>query len=877
MYALKSNSKFMRSNSLPIIGRELTISNQLCNIMDKLANTSLIDNKNLIDKAFKLLSSPRIQERMNDFSPKDDVMFCEIWAKIKPHLGAEESIQLYNCNARVLERIIHQFPGGYSDCEVTKMLAAITSLIYEPLNEIFAAALVRYINVLYFTIYKGKSYNATTKSIMQRIFSEFQDINNILEDNFATGCQKIFFTQIEKNIIEYLKNLLEIINKQIDSIPENFIDVIAAFKLFLFSINSSQDTIAEFFRLVAVIIDSVSTIHPLHVDKFKAAAELMQKVMQEVNDGTNYTQSAMQKEMYNAIKNLLIRYSYIISVRGDSGAKDLICFYMDLLLDWLEIIPDHLRDEYMFKEAANILGSLNIRSNLFVRINEGKPIDENIWCVEQSPLIYSNGYEKLIDKVSSYYMLFALQDIMHKLEKQFLSLRTHVDHQVDLQDNLAKISKFDGGMAFGFYHGMCRIEYENKVIELGKFISGFRYRIHVLSYPNDTKFIFIAAMNLSQEITGIYIDKQGVRHVCSCYKLGHLINLAESNQLRGLISVKSGTGEWHDKIFEGTKVVNPTTVKEIIDSQYSDHLTYPKDQSVKDSVKRLIEKYELTVAPEYVYTLAIDRHKIEDNKKIYSPTLFDNSDDCMESSYIDQFFLAFEKMLSSDDLNFAILTQVVAISLAQNGSESILSIETRVNNSINAASKYYNTQDVTELYGFKYDKTTLLNPYCKDVYYYELGAVISSKYPSKQHIIDYYRKYLNQYRKNIEVAQNEPEKIAAIILFISQLECSHFFINGNNRLSCQILLNKLLLDNKLPICALYVPNGFSHYCLNLVNRKIVEIALGSIEGGTVDELTVAESLLSMIPTIKDLTNALYPAIEWVKEGQEFCQKTVAKE
>jgi hypothetical protein len=129
---------------------------------------------------------------------------------------------------------------------------------------------------------------------------------------------------------------------------------------------------------------------------------------------------------------------------------------------------------------------------------------------------------------------------------------------------------------------------------------------------------------------------------------------------------------------------------------------------------------------------------------------------------------------------------------------------------------------------------------------------LQSGFPNEQTIRAYFAEDVANYQNRIREANNEDEKIAAIILFISIVEGSHFFDNGNNRLCCQILINKLLKEQGLDPTILFIPNGFSHYVLGILPW---EVRLGLVE-------------LNEVP-LEILTARLKPALMMVKEGEDF--------
>lgn len=85
-----------------------------------------------------------------------------------------------------------------------------------------------------------------------------------------------------------------------------------------------------------------------------------------------------------------------------------------------------------------------------------------------------------------------------------------------------------------------------------------------------------------------------------------------------------------------------------------------------------------------------------------------------------------------------------------------------------------------------------------------------SSYPSERVVTNIYSDVYGMYSQEIAVAKTVEDIKRAIILFISRVETSHFFTNCNNRICCQILLNRLLTDYGFTPCILAIPNGFSH-------------------------------------------------------------------
>ncbi|MFN8770348.1 MAG: hypothetical protein ACK5WP_05750 [Neisseriaceae bacterium] len=137
----------------------------------------------------------------------------------------------------------------------------------------------------------------------------------------------------------------------------------------------------------------------------------------------------------------------------------------------------------------------------------------------------------------------------------------------------------------------------------------------------------------------------------------------------------------------------------------------------------------------------------------------------------------------------------------------------------------------------------------------QVSVSICTQYQSKEQIVNFFDKHLQDFQKMLKTATTKDEKISAIIVFISILELYHYFSNANNRLFCQILLNQLLIENNLSQTIFYIPNGFSNYTLGILPW---EIRFGSKDISNV--------------SIQELTLRLKPAIAMVKEGQSFFTK-----
>jgi hypothetical protein len=135
------------------------------------------------------------------------------------------------------------------------------------------------------------------------------------------------------------------------------------------------------------------------------------------------------------------------------------------------------------------------------------------------------------------------------------------------------------------------------------------------------------------------------------------------------------------------------------------------------------------------------------------------------------------------------------------------------------------------------------------------NMALLSEYISKEEKIQFFSKHLKDYQHMLQHAVNPSEITTAIVIFISLIEASHYFGDSNNRMSCQMQINKLLEENNLPQTILYVPNGFSRYVLGILPWQV---RLGVVD-------------ITEIP-ISVLTAYLEPALMMVREGQDFYSK-----
>lgn len=271
------------------------------------------------------------------------------------------------------------------------------------------------------------------------------------------------------------------------------------------------------------------------------------------------------------------------------------------------------------------------------------------------------------------------------------------------------------------------------------------------------------------------------------------------------------------------------------------------------------------------YIAAIDPilFKHDSLNRVYGPKLFDStssSDPCNSSgSYLNGFFRCAELIAqtTATDLTLEILKGALSEAFPRNYIKLNLS---EVFNPTYAALHYYdlanNTVSIQHLMerGLFYPLESVL-PY-SNCRYIDFDK-ISPNFSNEESINDAFENYKNYFLNKIAEANGNKNQIkASIILFISQIEGTHFFNNGNNRLSCQILLNKLLVeygvyDDKLG-SILFIPNGFSHYALSYLNYYLKD------NHKTLDTCT-----------IQDLEIALEPAVAWLDFGHE-CYKTVVE-
>lgn len=80
-----------------------------------------------------------------------------------------------------------------------------------------------------------------------------------------------------------------------------------------------------------------------------------------------------------------------------------------------------------------------------------------------------------------------------------------------------------------------------------------------------------------------------------------------------------------------------------------------------------------------------------------------------------------------------------------------------------------------------------------------------------------------EYYYHIQNAQTEEEKNRIILMLVSNLERIHPFNDGNCRVFCNLLLNKLRLENNLSPVVMYDPNRFDGYS---IDELVVEVADG---------------------------------------------------
>lgn len=71
--------------------------------------------------------------------------------------------------------------------------------------------------------------------------------------------------------------------------------------------------------------------------------------------------------------------------------------------------------------------------------------------------------------------------------------------------------------------------------------------------------------------------------------------------------------------------------------------------------------------------------------------------------------------------------------------------------------------------------------------------------------------FVSDYQRELAVARSVDEVLLVIARLITKLEQAHPFRDGNTRLFSMLLLNRLLLENRLPLCMLEDPNRSSGY------------------------------------------------------------------
>lgn len=270
----------------------------------------------------------------------------------------------------------------------------------------------------------------------------------------------------------------------------------------------------------------------------------------------------------------------------------------------------------------------------------------------------------------------------------------------------------------------------------------------------------------------------------------------------------------------------------------------------------------------YCAVIDPEKFKRDPESRSYGPSMFDSSGDpCNGSgSYLNGFFACARGLatISAADLTLDKL-QMALTSAFPNGYTQ-LNIKGSVGCNPSGAIKYYS---------FKQDFVSGIMTYIKLGLWYPLDSVmpysncqytedyiISLSLENETEINEAFNNYKRDFLSRIKQADGNKNQIkAAIILFISQVEATHFFNNGNTRLSSQILLNKLLVeyeiyDDKLG-SALFIPNGFAYYVLSHLNHFL------QTKSKKINECTGEE-----------LVEALQAAILWVDFGHECYQKLV---
>lgn len=81
---------------------------------------------------------------------------------------------------------------------------------------------------------------------------------------------------------------------------------------------------------------------------------------------------------------------------------------------------------------------------------------------------------------------------------------------------------------------------------------------------------------------------------------------------------------------------------------------------------------------------------------------------------------------------------------------------------------------------------------------------------------------ISDYQSKIEKAKDDTDKIKIIAKFVQKLEILHPFTDANCRTFCVLLLNKLLLENKLTPAIMDNPNRFDGFANQELTQEIIE-------------------------------------------------------
>ncbi|WP_369007998.1 Fic family protein [Legionella sainthelensi] len=82
--------------------------------------------------------------------------------------------------------------------------------------------------------------------------------------------------------------------------------------------------------------------------------------------------------------------------------------------------------------------------------------------------------------------------------------------------------------------------------------------------------------------------------------------------------------------------------------------------------------------------------------------------------------------------------------------------------------------------------------------------------------------FITDYQSEIEKAKDSTDKIKIIAKLVQKLEILHPFTDANCRTFCILLLNKLLLENKLTPVILDNPNRFDGFANQELVQEIME-------------------------------------------------------